>query len=536
MSILQNRHELRYIRRQNLEEEAKVFANYYRDLIRAYGVDVRYFKLHIPFPETFTDTVTQNSLLMHAYGYDDHPKYKLACNVITYMEVDNDILSLNRLGAMPTTDATFFFDSVDFATALAPQLGKLREFPVQPQHFVVEAFEDELEGLKVQRKFKSELLSGEAEFDFTDIEVSLEQRFRVAGRAVSASKPFMLFPANEDLYKSFNYRLTADDCEDLAVSLDCFATRRPLGGVAIDCKLTGAVLFHDLTGIGKYATEITPQVGDIVTIDFPDEFNREQFEITSCTDKQLTTDGLNPLLHRYIWRCKAKRYINGDDDFPERNLANQQVAEKFDVQTFAAERITEKISKYDDNQDLVYGGYTRDFPYADVNATRVPVDPGEGTMEVIAFGNGSRLVTDGFGLFFQTTEGKVYPVVTIDDERCAEAAAAPQQGNLQFLRAIGDAIYFVSLDGQATKLHGPSKDESNQDLMDPEKLEPLGRTDISLNGGTDTVVRYDSRTDTFDPNARPGQFFFKFPNSRLYLASTGQNLVLKGGGKTTLLA
>jgi hypothetical protein len=171
-----------------------------------------------------------------------------------------------------------------------------------------------------------------------------------------------------------------------------------------------------------------------------------------------------------------------------------------------------------------------------VNATRVPVDPGEGAMEIIAFGNGSRLLTDGFGLFFQTTDGKVYQVVTIDDERCAEAAARPQHGNLQFLRAMGDAIYFVNLEGQATKLHGPSKDESDQDLMDPDKLEPLGRTDISLDGGKDTVAKYDRMTDTFDPNARPGQFFFKFPNSRLYLASTGQNLVLRGGGKSTLLA
>jgi len=50
-------------------------------------------------------------------------------------------------------------------------------------------------------------------------------------------------------------------------------------------KLHGSILFYDLNKIGKYLDKIHPEVGDVVTIDFPDENNREQYEITDAFDK-----------------------------------------------------------------------------------------------------------------------------------------------------------------------------------------------------------------------------------------------------------
>lgn len=47
MSTIQNNiSELRYLRRKNLDEEAKLIGNWYRDIIRSYGVDVNYYKLN----------------------------------------------------------------------------------------------------------------------------------------------------------------------------------------------------------------------------------------------------------------------------------------------------------------------------------------------------------------------------------------------------------------------------------------------------------------------------------------------------------
>jgi hypothetical protein len=50
-------------------------------------------------------------------------------------------------------------------------------------------------------------------------------------------------------------------------------------------KIHGNILFFDVTSLGKYAEMIHPTVGDIVAIDFPDENNREKYEITECFDK-----------------------------------------------------------------------------------------------------------------------------------------------------------------------------------------------------------------------------------------------------------
>lgn len=42
-----NNREIRYL--NNTEREQKVIGNYYRDIIRQYGVDVNYYKLKIPY-------------------------------------------------------------------------------------------------------------------------------------------------------------------------------------------------------------------------------------------------------------------------------------------------------------------------------------------------------------------------------------------------------------------------------------------------------------------------------------------------------
>ena len=47
----------------------------------------------------------------------------------------------------------------------------------------------------------------------------------------------------------------------------------------------GSVLFYDIDKIGKYVDLIRPAVGDIIAIDFPDDKNREKYEITDCYDK-----------------------------------------------------------------------------------------------------------------------------------------------------------------------------------------------------------------------------------------------------------
>ena len=141
----------------------------------------------------------------------------------------------------------------------------------------------------------------------------------------------------------------------------------------------GSVLFYDIDKIGKYVDLIRPAVGDIIAIDFPDDKNREKYEITDCYDKQLTQDGINPLLHKYIWKCKARRYINSHEDLAPDSEADDRVEEQHNYNQVIDDLVSKKISVYDNigkrsvevfdelsghikkevdvNEDAAYGGY-----------------------------------------------------------------------------------------------------------------------------------------------------------------------------------
>jgi len=79
------------LKRKNLEQEAKIVGNYYRDIIRSYGVDCTYYKLDTSRFDELKRIIDQNTVLKHAYGYDTVPDYSISADMITYMEVEQDI-------------------------------------------------------------------------------------------------------------------------------------------------------------------------------------------------------------------------------------------------------------------------------------------------------------------------------------------------------------------------------------------------------------------------------------------------------------
>ena len=102
------------------------------------------------------------------------------------------------------------------------------------------------------------------------------------------------FPVNKDLYRSMK---RAIECEDYLETL-LYLTYKiskvkvaeaedgtPINKFYLTGKLHGSVLFFDLDALGKYAEKIHPMIGDIIELDFPDDKNREKYEITDCFDK-----------------------------------------------------------------------------------------------------------------------------------------------------------------------------------------------------------------------------------------------------------
>ena len=139
------------------------------------------------------------------------------------------------------------------------------------------------------------------------------------------------FPANSDLYRSLKYKIENDDYLETHICLKYVINKVEVGNGSyasiLSGKVHGSVLFYDIQKLGKYADLIRPAVGDIIEIDFPSDDNKEKYEVTDCYDKSLTQDGISPLLHKYIWKCKAKRYINSYEDNTPKSEADDRVDE-----------------------------------------------------------------------------------------------------------------------------------------------------------------------------------------------------------------
>ena len=281
-------------------------------------------------------------------------------------------------------------------------------------------------------------------------------------------------------------------------------------------KVSGSVLFFDIERLGKYAELIHPDVGDIVAIDFPDENNREKYEITECFDKQLSQDGVNPLLHKYVWKCKARRYVNSyEEGSPEQNEADARLEERRQYDAEVQEEVAKAVSDYDlldpengTEVDAVYGGYERpsdDSPAYDKedvrNAKHVRYDRLDfGTaIDIVRFGCGSRLVTDGYALVFVTAAGDPYEVAPYDGQDLKLGAVF--ESGLRWLKATDSRLVFVNIEGQSTV------------IADGDEIPP-GKVEICLNSAHDV---------TLDPNApmnQNGDNFVKFRGTRTLIWAT----------------
>lgn len=167
------------------------------------------------------------------------------------------------------------------------------------------------------------------------------------------------FPVNSDLYCSMKRTIENDDYLETMLFLTYKITKVKVGETEtgedinkfyLTGKLHGSVLFFDTDMLGKYAEKIHPMVGDIVEIDFPDDKNREKYEITECFDKQMTQDGINPLLHKYVWKCKARRYINSyEEGAPASELEGDELVEEMHrLDQTISEEVAEDASMYPD--------------------------------------------------------------------------------------------------------------------------------------------------------------------------------------------
>ena len=535
--------ELRYIKRQNLEQEARVVGNYYRDLIRSYGIDCRYWKLNTSEFINFKGIIDENARLLRAYGCNVNPCYNCSADMITYMEVQTDILQLQKWGLNPSMDVTFYFDSMDFACWLATKCGQLKEYPIEETDIYCEVpectsafvehdgekiwlssyeFPYEL-GLGWNQFYKCDMLSGKFQAILTGYDPeNLDQEYTMVCDPYEHVDFNVKFPVNKDLYRSMKHVIENDDYLETLLYLT-YKIKKVKVGAAEDGseqfkfylvgKLHGSVLFYDTDALGKYAEMIHPMVGDVVEIDFPDDKSREKYEITECFDRQISQDGINPLLHKYIWKCKARRYVNaGEEGAPPASEADERIEEMHRLDQTISEEVAEDVSMYPDQEDAAYGGYDGVIDRYDKDAPKPThekydfIDDGT-AVDIHRFACGSKLVTNGYELLFIDGSGDAYQITTNSLELPYKHALIEQ--DLRWLKASDSCVAFINIEGESTRI-----------AVDYEATN--GELELCLN---------DLHAKTLDTTGKQTNKdfdnFFKFKGTRTYMWATRDALFVK---------
>lgn len=223
---------------------------------------------------------------------------------MSYVEVENDIFQLNKFGISPNQDVNFYFESGDFAAALATKAGRFREIPVDETDVVCEvpAFDGKcVEAKNPDGSLRKVYLSSSAfpyQLGFGYKEgwsagnglVSGKLFAEISGYELGVEQTVVCYPyehcsfaveweSNSDLHRSLKRKIETDDYvetmlmltfrvdETESVDLRGKKTKK----FVLSGKLRGSVLFFDVEQLGKYAELVHPEVGDVVEIDFPDE-------------------------------------------------------------------------------------------------------------------------------------------------------------------------------------------------------------------------------------------------------------------------
>lgn len=574
MSVIQStQKEVRFLKRKNLEEEARIYGNMLADQIRMYGIDCIYHKLNTDVFGNFKGIIDKNTILKNAYGYNISPDYSCSAEMITFPEMQQDIFQLQKFGMKAEAEVDFNFDAKQFACDLATKCGQLKEYPIKeidivcevPEHSyhyeqkeiydpekmissIVEVAVDDVIsvqigdriyeananegkfpyslGLGYNEMYECGILTGKLSIEIDEYEYDKE--YTIVCNPYEHTDFKVEFPKNSDLYKSLTYEICNDDYLETMIFLTYKIHKTKVGTnqwkSILTGKIHGGILFFDINKLGKYLELIHPEVGDIITIDFPDDNNRERYEITDCYEKSLQSDGISPLLHKYIWKCKARRHVDSyDDEDLENNEANARLEEKLKYDQVISEEIAKKISKYDKisdeaNDDAVYGGYDGvieeyDHMKPDPNTNEKYNYIDDGTcIDIIRFGCGSRLVTNGYDLIFiqapidENNAGDGYLITMLDHDPDIGGRAYFESG-LRWLKATEDKIVFVNIEGIADSLAENEVATQNQIQICLNDMNQKTLDDININ--------------------EENQNFLKFKGCKSYIFATREHLFAK---------
>lgn len=486
--------ELRYLKREQLEKSAKIMANYYRDIIYQYGVDAVIFKQDTEFPTIINPSL--DSIENIIYGENTSMSYSTSASIPIFLEVEQDIFNINQEGSLPNQHyiASIFID--DYASKFAYILGGNDEFKTTLSlSGVVDNYTASLSS-----DFEIEGLSGVVSYDFELSGGNTSGYYTPTISNLSPDDYQREVLINPYIKESKSYTITDDDHFTAFVG-DYTATVDVSGNGTVSSNLYGSLLYTSIDSINRYRDKIRPSVGDLIRVYLTDDVNFEDYEITQVYDRVLSDGGINPLLHKYIYRCDVVRRIPdeenifGDyDDMEQYSKDNLDVLGKVE---HAREIISNEVDDYSDNVDDVYGGYGS----GETSIPDVEEYDGTDTVDVLTtifeFGEtDANIYTNGWDLYFKNNESDISKITMFH----VEQSGLDIPTGLMYLKTDGVDLFFNNKNSELARLTNNSGDRTTQI--------PLGTklNDFEMGGNVS------------------GDMIYKFKSSKTILFSDGINL------------
>lgn len=354
--------QIRYQREEDLEPQREIHRGYFREIIHQYGVDATYFRKDSNFYES-----PSGAYVNYAYGEETTATYFLSADVIIYMEMEGDSILMSKFGIETDGDANSYILIEDFTEQFRDLIGTERLY---------------IPDLTISACVESGYTCLSAEVSSPGLEGKIEECLTFDLSALSPSGSFVsgvtIMPFERTPSVMNPFTKSSPEYTEQATS----GTVSGYYSGFLDASGNGAIsgdVSGNLIYMGEPANnagpnwEIAPQVGDFFRIQFHDGVNNEEYEISRISDKDLISDGLNPLLDRYIWKMSVTRrdpsyeLVIGEND--EEPWTTDKSEQNVWHETESDEIFDYDIEPVDDvdgiGSDDIYGGYGKNV-YGDI--------------------------------------------------------------------------------------------------------------------------------------------------------------------------
>ena len=327
-----------------------VMRKYYEQVIRMFGADLTYFR---KFNTFFLQGQQMTANLI--YGQDTTAQYYCSGQVRAFLDISTYNWLFNAVGYQTQENINIYIGIQDFRQRFISIVGKTKT-----QNFQV----------PVTGNMKFNEYSGI--IDVPQFYAKVQGIFNDNLSITDAKAEAVPRPLQSDSFESINYNTNLSEISGI---LTGNMIQDPCIPFQVSGLLHGELTYHSLENIqGTQNWQIAPQVGDYFNLKIGEL--EQEYEITQVFDRVLlNSNGINPLLGKYIFQCAAVRRTPSFEDFKHEKdyTPGNDVLEELteDTKNFAEDnptyykksnnktnKIAKQVYDYDkDNSDKVYGGY-----------------------------------------------------------------------------------------------------------------------------------------------------------------------------------